>query len=84
MAGTVLVALLLAVLYSLVFFPTQLIRLFELFARKLSPTIEEKGRAALVTFSQGLSVLRSPVHFAAVFIWTWHIGYSTPLVGGSE
>lgn len=68
--GTTLVALLVVFLYALVFFPAQLIRLFELFARKLSPKIEERGRAALLTFSKGLSVLRSPTHFAAVFMWT--------------
>lgn len=68
--GTILVACLMAALYSLVFFPAQLIRLFELFARKLSPAIETKGRAVLETFSQGLSVLRSPGHFVAVFLWT--------------
>ena len=68
--GTILVSCLIAVLYSLVFFPAQLIRLFELFARRLSPTIENKGKAVLATFSQGLSVLRSPGHFVAVFFWT--------------
>lgn len=68
--GSVLVLALVALLYALVFFPAQLIRLFELFARKLSPRIEERGRAALLTFSQGLSVLRSPAHFSAVFAWT--------------
>lgn len=68
--GTALVACAVGVLYGLVFFPTQLIRLFELFARRLSPRIEERGRAALVTFAEGLSVLRSPVHFIAVFGWT--------------
>lgn len=68
--GATLVAAAVAVLYTLVFFPTQLIRLFELFARRLSPKIEERGRAALLTFSEGLSVLRSPAHFAAVMGWT--------------
>lgn len=68
--GTVLVLAVVAVLYALVFFPAQLIRLFELWARKLSPKIEERGRAVLLTFSSGLSVLRSPAHFAAVFGWT--------------
>jgi len=47
-----------------------LIRLFELFARRLSPRIEERGRAALLKFAEGLSVLRSPKHFAAVMGWT--------------
>ena len=68
-AGTV-VFVLLALLYALVFFPNQLLRLFELFARRVSPTVEERGRRMLQTFFQGLSVLRSPRRFAAVFGWT--------------
>jgi len=68
-AGLV-VLVLLAGLYSLVFFPKQLLRLFELFARRVSPTIEERGRTVLETFFSGLSVLRSPGHFAAVLGWT--------------
>ena len=68
--GAALVGAAVVILYALVFFPAQLIRLFELFARKLSPRLEDRGRAALVTFSEGLSVLRSPKHFAAVMGWT--------------
>jgi len=68
-AGTV-VLVLLAALYVLVFFPEQLLRLFELFARRVSPTVEERGRRMLQTFLKGLSVLRSPSRFAAVFGWT--------------
>jgi uncharacterized protein (TIRG00374 family) len=68
-AGAV-VAVLLVLLYALVFFPTQLLRVFELFARKVSPTVEERGRRVLQTFVQGLSVLRSPARFASVFVWT--------------
>lgn len=68
-AGLVVLVLLVG-LYSLVFFPKQLLRLFELFARRVSPTIEERGRSVLETFFQGLSVLRSPGHFAAVLGWT--------------
>jgi uncharacterized protein (TIRG00374 family) len=68
-AGTIVAVLLLA-LYALVFFPTQLLRLFELFARRVSPSVEERGRAVLETFMRGLSVLRSPGRFAAVFGWT--------------
>ena len=48
-AGTVVV-ILLAVLYALVFFPEQLLRLFELFARRVSPAVEERGRRMLQTF----------------------------------
>ncbi len=68
-AGT-LVLLLLIALYALVYFPTQLLRLFELFARRVSPSVEERGRRVLETFMRGFSVLRSPGRFAAVFGWT--------------
>lgn len=68
-AGTIVLILLLA-LYALVFFPSQLLRLFELFARRVTPTVEERGRRVLETFMQGLSVLRRPERFAAVFGWT--------------
>lgn len=68
-AGTIVVVLLLG-LYALVFFPRQLLRLFELFARRVSPAVEDRGRAMLETFVRGLSVLRSPGRFMAVFGWT--------------
>jgi len=68
-AGTIVIVLLFG-LYALVFFPTQLLRLFELFARRVSPAVEERGRTVLETFMRGLSVLRSPGRFAAVFGWT--------------
>jgi uncharacterized protein (TIRG00374 family) len=57
-------------LYGLVFFPDALIRLFEMFARRVSKTVEEKGSAILRRFADGLSVLRSPAHFLGVFLWT--------------
>lgn len=65
----ILVIIAMAGLYSLVFFPAYLVRLFELFARKVAPAIEEKGRTALLSFSKGLSVLRNPAHFLAVLAW---------------
>jgi len=68
-AGMIVVLLVLG-LYALVFFPTQLLRLFELFARRVSPSVEERGRRVLETFTHGLSVLRRPGRFAAVFGWT--------------
>ena len=68
-AGT-LVLILLAMLYALVFFPDQLLRVFELFARRVSPSAELRGRKMLETFFDGLSVLRSPRRFAAVFGWS--------------
>jgi len=66
----VLMVLLVAGLYMLAIFPSQLVRAFEIFARKVSPKVEERGKSALVRFSAGLSVLKSPGHFAAVFAWT--------------
>ncbi len=68
--AAIIVALLVLGLYALVFFPTQLLRLFELFARRVSPAIEERGSRVLKTFINGLSVLRSPGRFAAVLGWT--------------
>lgn len=57
-------------LYALVFFPETLIRLFELVARRVSATVERRGSEMLRRFSEGLSVLRTPRHFAAVAWWT--------------
>lgn len=65
----VIVLLALAGLYVLVFFPAYLVRVFELFARKVAPAIEERGRGALVAFGEGLSVLRNPKRFLAVLAW---------------
>jgi uncharacterized protein (TIRG00374 family) len=66
----VLVVVLVAGLYMLAIFPSQLVRIFEIFARRVSPTIEERGKNALVRFSAGLSVLKSPGRFVAVLWWT--------------
>ena len=68
-AGVVFVALVTVALYLIVFFPAQIISLFELFARRVAPSFESRGRAILVSFANGLSVLRSPRRFAAVFFW---------------
>lgn len=61
---------LLGVLYLIVFFPRRLIALFELFARKVAPRIEDRGRGLLLSFAEGLGVLRSPRRFLAVLLWT--------------
>ena len=61
---------LLLLLYALVFFPERLIKLFEVFARPVSRALEEKGSQMLRRFADGLSVLRNPGHFIAVFLWT--------------
>lgn len=68
--GIALTVGLLAVVYLLVFFPRTLIVTFEIFSRKISPKIEERGKVALQRFSDGLSVMRSPRRFVLVFGWT--------------
>lgn len=68
--GTFVVLGLFAAMYAIVFFPKQLIGAFELFARRVAPRIEERGRGMLLAFASGLSVLRSPRRFLAVFAWT--------------
>jgi uncharacterized protein (TIRG00374 family) len=57
-------------LYGLVFYPATLIRLFELAVRRVSPALEARGGDMLRRFAEGLSVLRRPAHFIAVFWWT--------------
>lgn len=59
----------LVTLFLLAFFPERLIRLFEIFARPVSKTIEQKGAEILRKFAHGFRVLRSPAHFAATFGW---------------
>lgn len=66
----ILLVVLMAGLYMLAIFPSQLVRAYELFARRVSPAVEEKGKRALLRFSEGLSVLKSPKRFAAVLLWT--------------
>src|SRR4029079_6595008 len=60
----------LVALYALVFFPTTLIRLFELMARRVSPGIEHRGADMLRRVADAPSELRSPGHFIVVFWWT--------------
>ena len=67
---TVIIVIGLAVtLYAIVFFPDRLIQLFELFARRVAPQFEERGRVLLRSFADGLSVLRQPRRFLVVFAW---------------
>lgn len=56
-------------LYAIVFFPDRLIGLYELFARRVAPRFEERGRVLLRSFADGLSVLRHPGRFFVVFTW---------------
>ncbi len=68
--GAVLLLAMIGGVFALVFLPRQFIRLFELFARRVSPAVEERGRQMLERFIHGLSVLRRPNRFAAVVWWT--------------
>lgn len=67
-AGGVVVVM--VVLYLIVLRPRALVGLYEVFARRVAPRYEERGRQILRAFSDGLSVLRSPLRFAAVLLWT--------------
>ncbi len=68
--AVVFVVLIVAALYGLAFFPAALVRAFEMFSRRVAPRIEEAGKAALLRFSEGLSVLKDPGRFVAVLAWT--------------
>ena len=58
-----------AALYAIVSFPEQLIRLFEVVAQRVAPRFEERGKALLRSFAEGLSVLRHPKRFVVIFAW---------------
>src|SRR5690349_561300 len=58
LGGVIFVVAVIVVLYLIVFFPARIISLFELLARRVAPSVEERGRAILVSFANGLSVLR--------------------------
>ena len=57
-------------LYALVFFPGALVRVYDRLSRRLTPAVRDRGRAALLSFAEGLAVLRHPRLFASVFAWT--------------
>ncbi|CAN5446220.1 lysylphosphatidylglycerol synthase transmembrane domain-containing protein [soil metagenome] len=68
--GMLLVVVALLGMYAMVLFPARVLSLYEALAQRIAPKLEERGRVALVALMHGLSVLRSPSHFAAVFAWT--------------
>jgi hypothetical protein len=68
-SGAVLVAIAVFALYLIVFFPERVIRLFELFTRRVAPRLEERGVEALKAFAAGLGVLRHPARFLEVLFW---------------
>ena len=68
--GAVAAGLFLAAVYLIVFFPQRIVTLYQAFARRLAPRLEERGKDVLLAFASGLSVLRSPGRFIAVLAWT--------------
>jgi uncharacterized protein (TIRG00374 family) len=68
--GAVVLVLVLGALYLVVLFPGRLIGMYELFARRIAPRLEARGRDALLAFAGGLGALRSPRRFLQVFAWT--------------
>lgn len=70
LGGVLFVGAVLVSMYAMVLFPTRVLAVYEAVVRKLAPGLEEKGRTAIVALTNGLSVLRTPSRFAAVFAWT--------------
>lgn len=68
-SGVVFAAVVMAMLYAIVFVPHRIIALWSWVARRTMPRLDERGRAILDSFARGLEVLRSPGRFAAVFGW---------------
>ena len=68
--GALVAGLVLVTLYLIVFFPAYIISWYERFARRVAPRIEQRGKDVLLAFASGLSVMRSPRRFVAVFGWT--------------
>ena len=68
--GALALLLFVAALYAVVIFPDRIIGVFELFARRVAPSVEARGREMLHAFAAGLGVLKSPRRFAAVLWWT--------------
>jgi uncharacterized protein (TIRG00374 family) len=68
--ATFLLAALMVILYLLVLLPGRVIGLYSLFARRISPKLEERGRDALLAFASGLGILRRPGRFGILLFWT--------------
>jgi uncharacterized protein (TIRG00374 family) len=68
--GIALMVGLTAAMYAVVLFPAHVLSLYEIVARRLAPKLEARGRDAVAAIINGLSVLRTPGRFAAVFAWT--------------
>jgi uncharacterized protein (TIRG00374 family) len=57
------------VLYVIVAFPEQLVRVYAGVVGRVAPRLVARGSDIIHTFSEGLGVLRSPRRFIAVFLW---------------
>jgi len=68
--GVAIIGIALVAMYGLILFPARVLSLYELAARRLVPRLESRGRDALLGLANGLSVLRTPRHFASVLGWT--------------
>jgi uncharacterized protein (TIRG00374 family) len=68
--GVAIIVVVLVAMYGLILFPARVLSLYELVARRLIPRLAARGRDALLGLANGLSVLRTPRHFAAVLWWT--------------
>ncbi len=56
-------------LYVIVFFPAQLVAIFQALTRPVSARTAERGADLLVKFASGLGVLRQPGRFFTVLAW---------------
>ncbi len=68
--GIAFVVIVVGAMYAMVLYPSRVLTLYEVVARRIAPKLEAKGRVAIVALTHGLSVLRTPGRFAAVFGWT--------------
>ena len=68
--GVAIIGVVLVAMYGLILFPGRVLSLYELVARRLAPRLEARGRDALLGLANGLSVLKTPRHFAEVLWWT--------------
>jgi uncharacterized protein (TIRG00374 family) len=68
--GVGIILVVLVGMYGLILFPGRVLSLYELVVRRLVPRLEARGRDALLGLANGLSVLKTPRHFAAVLWWT--------------
>jgi uncharacterized protein (TIRG00374 family) len=69
-SGALIMGVAVVVLYLIVVFPARIIRVYELFARRVAPRFEHRGREVLLAFASGLGVLKHPGRSLAVFGWT--------------